>query len=118
MTKHTTPPQKFTNGWLSQLDGRTGVAQVMRERYTALSNDLGGADALSYQERLLVERVLWLEYWIAQQEQGIATGQDVDMGRYTQAVNSVQGLVMKLGLQRRSKDVPNLAEFIKARATA
>lgn len=118
MTKHTTPPAKFTSGWLSQLDGRTGVAQIMRERYAALTNDLGGADVLSYQERLLVERVLWLEYWIAQQEQSMASGGDVDMGRYTQAVNSIQGLVMKLGLQRRAKDVPNLAEYLKARATA
>ncbi|RUO22426.1 hypothetical protein CWE08_04395 [Aliidiomarina iranensis] len=118
MSKHTTPPQKFTQGWLTQLDGRTGVAQVMRERYTALTNDLGGAASLSYQERLLVERVLWLEYWIAQQEQGLANGGDVDMGRYTQAVNSVQGLVMKLGLQRRAKDTPDLASFLRERATA
>lgn len=116
MTKQQTPPAKFTTGWLSQLDGRTGVAQVMRERYNAFTDDLGGAETLSYGQRSLVERALWLEYWLAQQEQNLATGADFDVGKWTQAANSLQGILTKLGLERRSKDVPNLQDYLKARA--
>ena len=112
---HKSPPAKFTQGWLSELDGRTGIAQVMRQRYDAFTSDLGGADRLSYGQRSLVERALWLEYWLAQQEQGLATGAEFDVGKWVQAANSLQGILSKLGLERVAQDVPNLSEFIARR---
>ena len=113
MSKATNPPDKFANGWISQLDGRTGIAQELRQRYKSLVNDLGGHRNLSYQQRSLVERSLWLEYFLQQQEQVLATGGDFDSGRWTQAVNSLQGIYAKLGLERKAKEVPNLSDFIK-----
>ena len=113
---HKHPPDKFAQGWLSELDGRTGIAQVMRERYAAFTADLGGAEHLSYAQRSLVERALWLEYWLAQQEQGLATGAEFDVGKWVQAANSLQGILSKLGLDRQARDVPHLSSFIKARA--
>jgi len=76
----------------------------MRERYRAFTDDLGGADSLTYAKRSLVERVLWLEYWLAQQERALAQGQEFDVGRWTQAVNALQGILSKLGLERQDKD--------------
>ena len=99
-----TPQKKFTTGWRSELDKRTALAQVMRERYLEFTDDLGGADSLSYAKRSLVERVLWLEYWLAQQERALAQGQEFDVGRWTQAVNALQGILSKLGLERQDKD--------------
>jgi hypothetical protein len=61
--KKSTVPEKFEQGFLETLDGRTEIAQAMRERFRAITNDLGGADRLSYVQRSLVERALWLEYW-------------------------------------------------------
>jgi len=116
--KQQKPPGTFNTGWLSQLDGRTGVAQVMRERFNAFTADLGGVEHLSYAQRSLVERALWLEYWLAQQEQNLATGADFDVGKWTQAANSLQGILTKLGLERKAKDVPNLHDYINNRATA
>ena len=110
-----TPPVKFAQGWLSELDGRTGIAQVMRQRYDAFTSDLGGADRLSYAQRSLVERALWLEYWLAQQEQGLATGAEFDVGKWVQAANSLQGILSKLGLNRVAHDVPDIAEYLKKR---
>ena len=52
------PPKTFNTGWLSELDGRTAIAQEMRARYAAFTNDLGGVDRLSYAQRSLVERAL------------------------------------------------------------
>ena len=109
------PPKKFNTGWLSELDGRTAIAQVMRERYTAFTNDLGGADRLSYAQRSLVERALWLEYWLAQQEQQLANGADFDVGKWTQAANSIQGIYSKLGLERQARDAVSLKDYIQAK---
>jgi len=115
---HKTPPKKFNTGWLSELDGRTAIAQVMRERYAAFTNDLGGVERLSYAQRSLVERALHLEYWLAQQERALIEGADFDVGKWTQAANALQGILSKLGLDRQAKDVPNLHDYLKQRATA
>jgi len=111
------PPSKFNTGWLSELDGRTAIAQEMRERFRAFTDDLGGADTLSYAKRSLVERALWLEFWLAQQEQALAGGSDFDVGKWTQAANALQGILSKLGLDRRAKDVPSLNEYLARKAS-
>ena len=111
------PPRNFNTGWLSELDGRTAIAQEMRERFRAFTDDLGGADTLSYAKRSLVERALWLEFWLAQQEQALAGGSDFDVGKWTQAANALQGILSKLGLDRRAKDLPSLNEYLARKAS-
>lgn len=108
-------PEKYTSGYLQSLDGRLAIAQVMRDRYTAFTDDLGGADRLSYGQRSLVERALWLEYWLAEQEKSLACGKEFDVARWTQAANSLQGILSKLGLQRQAKDLTNLADYLAQR---
>ncbi|WP_111748792.1 hypothetical protein [Salinisphaera orenii] len=105
-------PAKFESGWLSQLDGRYNIARQMRQRYSAVCNDLGGEDRLSYMQRSLIERALWLEYWLFQQEQELVEGKDFDVSRWVQAANSLQGIYGRLGLQRQSKPAPSLNEYI------
>jgi hypothetical protein len=114
---HKTPPKKFNTGWLSELDGRTAIAQEMRERFRAFTDDLGGAETLSYAKRSLVERALWLEFWLAQQEQALAGGSDFDVGKWVQAANGLQGILSKLGLDRQAKDVPSLNEYLARKAS-
>lgn len=112
MGKLATPNTKYQKGWLNELDGRTGIAQIMRERYTTFTDDLGGSAALSYAQRSLVERALWLEYWLSQQEQSLASGKEFDVGKWVQAANSLQGIFSKLGLQRELHDIPDFATFL------
>jgi hypothetical protein len=71
---------QFHNGWLDALDFRTAMTKEMRDRFVALTNDLGGADRLSYAQRSLCERALWLEYWLASQERSLAAGSEFDAG--------------------------------------
>lgn len=120
MTTHKlqTPPESFEQGWINKLDGRTEIAQSMRAKYVAFTDDLGGAGKLSYPQRSLVERALWLEYWLASQERILAEGGSFDVGKWTQACNSLQGILAKLGLQRVAKDVPDLAEYLSKREAA
>ena len=109
------PEKKFTTGWLLELDKRTALAQVMLERYRAFTDDLGGADNLTYGQRSLVERVLHLEYWLALQERALIEGADFDVGKWVQATNSLQGILSKLGLERQAKGVTSLKEYLHAR---
>lgn len=111
-------PDRFSSGWLDALDTRTALARHMRDRYAALTDDLGGMDALSYAQRSLCERALWLEYWLASQERELAKGEPFDVGRWTQAANSLQGIYSKLGLERKARDVPDLHDYLKAREAA
>jgi hypothetical protein len=106
---------KFANGWLDGLDGRLGLARELRQRFETLTNDLGGSDSLSYAQRSLCERALWLEYWLATQEKDLANGGEFDVGKWVQAANSLQGIFAKLGLKRVAKDVPTLNEWMASR---
>ena len=116
MNKLQTPPDRFSQGWLDQLDGRTGIAVLMRDRYRAFTDDLGGVDRLSYAQRSLVERALWLEYWLAEQERELAGGSEFNVNRWIQGANSLQGILSKLGLARQARDVPDLGEYLAKRA--
>ena len=120
MTKLAEIPDKFSPGYLAALDGRTAIAQDMRARWAAMTADLGGEATLSYAQRSLVERALWLEHWLAVQEQALAAGQyeAFDAGKWTQACNALQGILVKLGLERKQKDVTSLADYIKGKAAS
>jgi len=113
-----TPPDRFVVGWLDNLDGRTNLAVELRARYRELTDDLGGADRLSYAQRSLAERALWLEYWLATQERELAAGRDFDVAKWTQAFNSLQGVFAKLGLERQAREVPSLGEYLRDRAAS
>ncbi len=119
MTKLAAVPEQFASGYLDRLDGRSRVAVDMRARWQALTDDLGGAGQLSYAQRSLCERALWLEHWLHVQEQALADGDHAsfDAGRWTQACNALQGILVKLGLERKARDVtPDLQTYIRARA--
>lgn len=108
-------PDQYSPDWLEKMDGRTNVARIVRHRLGALESDLGGRDALSYQQRSLCKRAIWTEAVIEQHETSLARGEDVDIGRLTQATNSLIGLFKTLGLERRSRDVPDLRDYLRER---
>lgn len=116
MAKLKAPPDKFAPGWLSELDGRSSIAQTMRTRYAEMTSDLGGADSLSLAQRLLVERALWLTYWLETQEVQLADGREFDVSRWIQAANGLQGILSKLGLERKARDVPSLSEYLAGKS--
>lgn len=113
MSKLQTPPDSYNPNWLASLDGRTQVAQVLRQRQQALSDDLGGAPSLSYQQKALVDRALFLEFHLQQEEMKLATGQEFDSGKWVQATNALLGVFRTLGLQRQAKQVPALRAYVQ-----
>lgn len=115
-TKAKQAPDKFRPGWIDQLDGRTQIAAAMNARYKAFTDDLGGEQSLSYAQKSLVERALYLEMWIATQELALAQGktEDFDRGGWIQALNGLQGLLSKLGLHRQAREM-NLGDYMAAK---
>ena len=108
-------PPRYSSDWLARIDGRTKLAQAARMRLDDLHANLGGRDALSYQERSLCKRIVWLEAQIEQREAALARGEEIDEGRHTQSVNALVGLLKTIGLQRRQRDVPTLSEYLANR---
>ena len=111
-------PERFRAGWLDALDGRLSLARDLRQRFDEVCADLGGKDRLSYMQRSLVERGLWLEFWLANQERELAKNEPFDVGKWVQAANSLQGIYSKLGLQRQARDVPDLQDWLKRKEAA
>lgn len=104
-------PARYQDDWIQSLDGRTALAKSVLARYQALTDDLGGLAHLSYQRRSLAKRALWIECLIEQSEAALARGEEVDLGRLTQAVNSLVGLLRALGLDRVKREI-GLSEYL------
>lgn len=116
MAKQPNPPERYSPDWLQSLDGRTEVAKVLRQRQQELSDDLGGLTHLSYQQRALVDRALFLEFHLQQEEMKLAQGQEFDSGRWVQSCNALLGVFKTLGLTRQAKTLPALQSYVKAKA--
>lgn len=108
-------PASYSENWVSKLDGRTSLARIIQDRLTTLQNDLGGPDQLSYQQRSLCRRAIWMEAVIEQQEIALSKGEEIDQGKLTQATNTLIGLFRHLGLERKARDVPSLSEYIESK---
>lgn len=113
MNKIKTPPARYNQGWLADLDGRTTIGQQMAELWQQMTDDLGGADRLSLAQQMLIERSLWLHHWLRQQELSLASGGEFDVGKHAAATNSLQGVLAKLGIERRARDVGDLADYLR-----
>lgn len=113
MSKQTAPQAKYSTDWMQTLDGRTAIAQELRQRHSALCNDLGGYDVLSYQERAMIDRCIFLEYHLQQEEMKLATGAEFDSGKWVQSCNALSGLFAKLGLNKRVKEVGTLTQYVR-----
>ncbi|MCU7830317.1 MAG: hypothetical protein KZQ85_14740 [Candidatus Thiodiazotropha sp. (ex Myrtea sp. 'scaly one' KF741663)] len=111
--KTQTVPETYSNDWIEKIDGRYAIAKVVNDRLQALESDLGGRAALSYQQRSLCKRAIWMEAIIEQSEAKLARGEEVNQGALTQAVNSLIGLLKTLGLHRVERDVPSLNDYLK-----
>lgn len=104
-------PGEYVLGWLEHLDMRLAVAKELRGRFVQLTEDLGGVDSLSYQQRSLCERGVWLEYWLARQERVLAEDGEFNVGQWVQASNALLGLYRHLGIARRAKPAESLEQF-------
>ena len=111
-------PQRYAADWIEKLDGRTTLAKVVQSRLAELQADLGGLHSLSYQERSLTRRAVWLEALIESREAALARGEEIEEGAHVQSVNALMGVWKALGLQRRAKDVTDLQAYLRSKVGA
>lgn len=113
-TKQKEIATTFKPMFWDDLDGRTGIAQTIRDRYAALRTDAG---AESRQREILCQRAVFMCVCLETMEcEALATGK-FDAGVYTQMSNALLGLLKALGLDRRVKKVGALKDYIRERTT-
>ena len=105
---------EYRPDFVERLDGRTILANVIPRRIDSIETDMGGAEGLSYARRSLVRRAVWLEAVVETYEQNLAKDRTIDLGAYTQSINSLLGLYRLLGLERRQRPVRRLHEHLNA----
>ena len=111
-----TLPETYSSDWLARLDKRTKVARAVLARVTELESDAGGADALSAARRSLIRHAAWLDALVESYEMKLAAGEAIDVGAFTQSLNSLLGLLRLIGLERRQKKVASLRDVMNGTA--
>ena len=106
-------PDNYSAKWIDKLDRRTKVARAVLERIAALESDAGGADALTTARRSLIRHAAWLDAIVDSHEMRLASGETLDVGAYTQALNSLLGLFRMLGLERKPRNAGTLHERMR-----
>ena len=117
-TKLTGLPPRFEPGFLRNMDRRLALSQRLSAVYETIVDDLGGQDTLSHTKLALVERFVFLEAVLQTWEEKIATDPkeaEPLMGKWIQAVNSLQGLARYIGLDRAERPMVNLRAYVEAK---
>jgi hypothetical protein len=113
----------ITNGkhLLVDVDARSAWMRRLRDLIAAHTADLGGDDLVSEAEQRLIRRAamltLQLELLDARFASNDGQASQNDLECYQRCVNTLRRCLETLGLERRSKDVTSLAEYLRARAS-
>jgi|SRR5579883_1618615 len=101
-------PAKFDPDFIERLSKRYSLTRIVQARRDALEAHCGGD--LSYIQRSLIKRTVWLELLTESYEQRVASGQEVDVGALTQLNNTLKGLYKDLGLKPTARPIGTLRE--------
>ena len=97
----------------AELDKRTNAAKVFARLVTAIEQDLGGANHLSTIERELIEGFAGAALTTRGLNVKIALGEEISPTELSTCVSTLTRVAQRLGLQRRSKDVPSLSDLLQ-----
>lgn len=109
-----TLPDDYSADWIGKLDKRTKIARAVLARIEGFETDAGGADTLTQARRSLIRHAAWLDAIVDSHELRLASGEALDVGAYTQALNSLIGLYRLLGLERKARPTRRLREHLEA----
>ncbi len=109
-------PKRYTPDFMERLDMRTVLGRAVMERFHAVMADLGGEDNLTAVKRSLARRFTWFEVMLEGLECRMASGEQIDIGAWTQLTNSWLGIARILGLERKAKPLRRLREHLEAAA--
>ena len=113
-TLPTRLPGRYREGILWSLDGRSEIAREVTADLFELSQDLGGWEGLSTQQRILCERIVFMRRRVLEFETAAMTGSALPFqhGAYSNLCNVLAGYLKALGLDRRARPVRSLREVM------
>jgi hypothetical protein len=106
---------------VERLDQRSAWARRLKDLIADHLSDLGGPEAVSHAESVIVRRAAMLtlqvelmEQRFAQNEAGEASAKQIET--YQRTTNTLRRTLESLGLQRRQRDVtPTLSAYLRSR---
>ena len=107
-----TLPAGYQRGYSRQMDKRSRIYRSVAAASAALSEHLGGEQEISVTQLWLIERAAYLEHRLRAHESSVLIGRQSPMseGEYANLLGQFTGLCKTLGLHRKAKRVPTLAE--------
>jgi hypothetical protein len=118
VAKLRTPPDSWHPDWLLRMDQRFRHLAVVRARLATLESDLsaGEAERLSFAQRRLANHAVWADTMLEELERRFARGDEIDFMAFATVLNTLNRVLRTLGIQRRAKELPSLAEVLQIRA--
>jgi histidinol-phosphate/aromatic aminotransferase/cobyric acid decarboxylase-like protein len=105
--------KEFVPKFWDNADHRVAVVKEIRRRAARLKRDTG---ADSYQKEMLAERAIFVLCRLESMEcDAVTQTEELDAGVYTQMVNSLAGLLNKLGLEKKVKKSGGLKAYLEER---
>lgn len=119
-TLPTQLPARFRQGFPWVLDRRCKAVREVAADLVTLWQDLGGHEALSTQQRILVERVVFIRRRVLEFESAAISGKSLpfEYGVYSNLANVLVGYLRTLGLERKARTVRRLADVMRGEGAA
>jgi hypothetical protein len=107
-------PARYRRGVLWDLDKRSEIAREVTADLVELSQDVGGWDSLSTQQRILCERIVFMRRRALEFESAVMAARELpfEHGAYSNICNVLAGYLKALGLARRARMVQTLREIM------
>lgn len=109
---------RVTNGRevLPGVNPRSQLARRYRDILSLIVADLGGSERLSEAKRQLIRRFAATSVMAEQMEARMANGEDIDVDEHVSLSASLVRLAVKIGLNRHTKALPNMEEYLRIKA--
>ena len=108
----------WSHDFLTHIDGNCSLGYALRQRLQALQDHVSGGEPekLTYPQKSLIRRALWLEARIETDEEQFALGNPLPPGSHSTLLNSLIAIYRLLGIEPRQKQVPSIQDYINAKA--
>jgi len=104
-----TLPERFQPRFWSDCDNRVALVRAIKEKVQQLKAD---CNADSMQKETLCERAIFLITVLETQEVNAVHHGKIDLGSYTQGLNTLMGVLRTLGLERKAKKIGTLSDYV------
>jgi len=96
-------------------DRRSKEVRRALNRMRVIADDLGGQSELSQVQIDLLERYAWACHWLERIEDIVLKGGKIPPAQWYALVNVQTRIAQMLGLERKARRVPSLAEYLSAK---